>query len=200
MRTILLLIACTISWQIFSQTTLEKRQFIIPEQVVVKEINYKGKNALFIENGLREKGGACLLTDSNFKNGVIEVEIASDIFTGIIFRADSHKKGECVYFRSFNSGTKKHKKTVQYVAKGTKYTWNYLRQNFPGKYESGANIKKNEWFHVKLVVKDKTVKAYVNNSSEPILTVNDMKLGDKSGSVGLWTWKGYFANLKIMAE
>ena len=73
MRTILLLIACTISWQIFSQKTLDKKQFTIPEKVIVKEVNYKGKNALFIVNNLREKGVACLLTDSNFKNGVIEV-------------------------------------------------------------------------------------------------------------------------------
>ena len=84
------------------------------------------------------------------------------------------------------------------MAKGTKYTWFYLRENFPGVYESAADIKKNEWFHVKLEINGNTVKVYVNNLDEPSLVVNDMKLDVKKGFVGLWTWKAYYSNLKIV--
>ena len=84
--------------------------------------------------------------------------------------------------------------------KGSKYGWQYLRENFPGKYESGATIQNNEWFHVRLEIKDTAVEVFVNNSKEPVLTVDDLKNGNSIGSVGLWTWNAYYANLIITQE
>jgi hypothetical protein len=42
---------------------------------------------------------------------------------------------------------------------------------------------------------------YINDSSQPVLVVNDLKHGDSEGSVALWSGAGteaYFANLKIL--
>lgn len=172
-----------------------------PDSVLFEPVEYWGKDAFHLKklrNVDKDMGNdAVYLKDFEFQNGVIECEIAAEIFTGIAFRAKDGGQFECIYFRPFNAGTEKHKNTVQYVAKGSINTWHYLRKNFPGKYESGADIKKNQWFHVKLEVKDTQVKVYVNKDPKPVLVVDDMKYGTSIGSVGFWSWDGYFANLTI---
>jgi hypothetical protein len=86
---------------------------------------------------------------------------------------------------------------VQYVATDTIYDWPYLREKFPGKYESGATIANNVWFHARLEIEGTTVKVFVNGEKNPALIVNDLKLGDRSGMVGFWGYPGAFTNLKI---
>lgn len=194
---LMLLVCCSGSIKRSDQFSDNLEEWIIPDKVKVKEITYKGKDAKYINNKKKEEGGIIYLKNKDFSNGIIECDIASDRFSGIAFRVQDEKQAECIYFRPFNSGTEKHENTVQYVARGTDYTWSYLRENFPGKYESGAEIYVDEWFHVKLEIKEKEVKVYVNEGKEPVLVVNDMKLDKNTGSVGLWTWKGYFANLTI---
>lgn len=175
-----------------------------PDSVLLEKINYWGKESIHLKKLRNEDvdngNDAAYLRDFEFQNGRIECDIASGIFTGIAFRVKNGGQFECIYFRPFNSGTEKHDMTVQYVPKGSKYTWHYLRKNFPGKYESGAEIKKYEWFHVLLDIQDSTVKVYVNDHPEPVLVVNDMKYGISKGSVGFWSWDGYYANLKIEKE
>jgi hypothetical protein len=175
-----------------------------PDSVLFEKTPYWGKDAFHLKK-LRshdmDKGSdAAYLKEFEFQNGTIECDMASGIFTGIAFRAKNGGQFECIYFRPFNAGTEKHDYTVQYVAKGSKYSWHYLRKNFPGKYESGAEIKKNEWFHARLEIRDTSVKVYINNDPEPVLIVEDMKYGISRGSVGFWSWDGYFANLKITKE
>ena len=188
----------------FGIINLEEWKVDEPDSVLVEKVNYWGKEAVYIKK-LRAKdkdkiGDALYLKDFEFQNGTIECDIAAAIYMGIAFRAQDGCHFECIYFRPFNSGTEKHDKTVQYVAKGTKFSWYYLRKNFPGKYEAGADIKRWQWFHVKLEVKDKNVRVYVNDNPEPVLVVNDMKYGNSKGSVGFWTWDGYYANLKITKD
>lgn len=175
-----------------------------PDSVLFEMTQYWGKDAFHLKklrsSDVDNGNDAAYLKDFEFQNGTIECDIASGIFTGIAFRAKNGSQFECIYFRPFNSGTEKHDKTVQYVAKGSKYSWHYLRKNFPGKYESGAEIKKYEWFHVLLEIKDATVKVYINGDPEPVLVVDDMKYGISKGSVGFWSWDGYYANLNIKKE
>ena len=157
----------------------------------VKE--FKGQKALHIAG--REQ---CLafLPDVDFKNGTIEVDMAGDIFTGLVFRVrDGGKRTEKVYFRPQNSGTAKHQNTVQYSVIGRPDGhWSALRRNSPGKYESGAEIKQSEWFHVRLEVKDSKVEVFVNDES--VLRVDPMLDGGSEGAIGVWGWDSYFANYK----
>lgn len=175
-----------------------------PDSILFETTQYWGKEAFHLKklrNIDKDNGNdAAYLKGFEFQNGTIECDIASGIFTGLAFRAKNGGQFECIYFRPFNSGTEKHDKTIQYVPKGTKYSWHYLRKNYPGKYESAADIKNYEWFHVQLEIKDTTVKVYVNGDPKPVLVVDDMKYGISKGSVGFWSWDGYFANLEIKKE
>jgi hypothetical protein len=149
--------------------------------------------------------GTVFLPDLIFHNGIIEADLAGPIeppgrtFVGLAFRIDpkNAKQHELIYFRPFNSGTPRHDHTVQYVATDTIYDWPYLRKNFPGVYESGATIANNTWFHVRLEIDGVTCRVFVNHSAEPVLTVKDLKLGDRSGLVGFWGYPGAFANLQV---
>jgi hypothetical protein len=149
--------------------------------------------------------GTVFVTDLTFQNGTIEADLIGPIepddrtFVGIAFRIDpkNTKQHELIYFRPFNSGTERHQHTVQYVATNTIYDWPYLRENFPGIYESGANIANNVWFHARLEIDGTTVQVFVNDGKEPVLVVKDLKLGEHSGHVGFWGYPGAFANLKV---
>jgi len=149
--------------------------------------------------------GSVFVTDLTFQNGTIEADLIGPIepddrtFVGIAFRIDpkNTKQHELIYFRPFNSGTERHQHTVQYVATNTIYDWPYLRENFPGVYEGGANIANNVWFHARLEIDGTTVQVFVNDGKEPVLVVKDLKLGEHSGHVGFWGYPGAFANLKV---
>ena len=195
------------SFNLFAQVNtsdIESYKLDEPHRVIFKKVDYLGKEAFHLKKIRKRKKNqgpdAAYLKDFKFNNGIIECDIASNTFTGIAFRAKNGGEFECVYFRPFNSNTEKHNKTVQYVAHGSKYTWNYLRKNFPGKYESSANIENNKWFHTKLVIIDNIVNVYINYSDQPVLTIKDMKYGNSNGSVGFWSHNGYFSNLVIRKD
>lgn len=149
--------------------------------------------------------GTVYLPGLSFHNGTIEADLAGPIdppgrtFVGIAFRLDPQnpKQGELVYFRPFNSGTPRHDHTVQYVATGTIYDWPYLREHYPGVYEAGARIANSTWFHVRLEIDGTVCRVFVNDGAAPVLTVKDLKFGDRSGLVGFWGYPGAFANLKV---
>ena len=146
-------------------------------------------------------GVAALLPGSMMGDGEIEVDIASDTFSGIAFRAAGTNSFDMVYFRPQNSGTAKHKNTVQYVCRGKPGgDWRSLRTNFPDKYEAGAAIRKNEWFHVRLVLKGETVTAYVNGGADPVLIVDKM-LGERdNGALGIWGWNTLYKNFSFRPD
>jgi hypothetical protein len=58
------------------------------------------------------------------------------------------------------------------------------------------------WTSVKIVVDGGRAQLYVNGSSQPVLIVNDLKLGDEGGAVALWIGSGteaYFSNVRLRA-
>ena len=81
--------------------------------------------------------------------------------------------------------------------------WRKLRTETPGKYESYVDLVPSEWNHVKIEVQGVKAKLYVNNASQPVLIVNDLKHGAGRGPVALWigVWAvGHFANLKVTPQ
>ncbi len=139
---------------------------------------------------------------NDFTDGTIEADLAGPIFTGIVFRVrEDGKRAEKVYFRPQNAGTERHENTVQYAVMGREDGhWSALRREFPGKYEAGTDIQKEEWFHVRMVIEGTSLKVYVNDGKQPVLTVDPMLDGVSSGSVGLWGWDSYFANFKYTRD
>ena len=177
------------------RVTFEGNEWVADLAYGAKVVPYKGKQALHIVG--REQTFVYLPIDS-FSDGTIEVDIAGDFFSGICFRGrEDGRRAEKVYFRPQNANTDRHENTVQYSVIGREDGhWSFLRRNEPGKYETGADIKQGEWFHVRLEIEGKTLKIFVNDSAEPLLTVDPLLDGDSRGSVGVWGWNSYFANFR----
>lgn len=153
-----------------------------------------------------------MLTDSNFTNGVIEVDIASIIpegsggmargFAGIAFRvAPDLESYEAIYLRPANGRIDdpvRHERALQYISHPD-FHFDVSRKTNPGVYETGADIGLGEWIKLRIEVDGAVAKVYVNG--KPLLTVNDLKLGaQRTGGVALWVNPGskvYFSNLVI---
>ncbi len=153
-----------------------------------------------------------VLTDTHFKNGTIEVDVAgfpgttADAgnrgFVGIGFRVKDGQKGEYVYLRPTNGRADdqlRRNHAVQYMSLPD-YPWNRLRKENPGVYESYADLEPGVWTHMKIEVNGTKARLYINGAPQPCLIVNDLKLGDSEGQIALWAVDGteaYFSNLQV---
>jgi len=185
---------------------------LIPKNVNVKAVEYKGRKAVQITSPSAEDGFA-VLPGTDFQDGTIEADIALKIttppgvrmpgFVGIAFRARpdaSHY--DLFYLRPGNShaddqAMRNH--SVQYVALPD-FDWNKLRREWPYVYESYANLQFETWTHLKIEVQGRTAKLFLNGSENPNLVVNGLKGGDLRGVVALWGYQGeeaYFSNVRI---
>lgn len=154
------------------------------------------------------------LIDSDFKNGIIEVRVLSKLledapdfargFIGIAFRInESNSKFECIYIRPTNGRAEdqlRRNRSTQYFSYPD-FKFDRLRKEFPGIYESYADMGLNEWITIKIEVRDEKAKLYLNGQEHPVLIVNDLKHGaNASGGVGLWVdvgTEGHFTDLRI---
>lgn len=149
------------------------------------------------------------LNNFNFHNGVIEVKMLSSLlpdapdyargFIGIAFRInDDDTKFESFYVRPTNgrncSDSIRKSHGCQYFSY-PKYTFAYFREHNITKYEAPVDID------LKAIIEGSHAEFYVNNSKEPILVVDDMKLGtNQKGTIGLFVDIGteaFFKDLKI---
>lgn len=151
----------------------------------------------------------------DFQNGVIEVKVLSRLlktarpsdrgFIGIAFRIDEqHSKFEGIYIRPTNGRADdqvRRNHSVQYFSYPN-FKFDRLRKETPETFESYADMGLNEWITMRIEVKGKEAKLFLNNSKYPVLLVKDLKLGDKaSGGIGLWVdvgTEGYFRDLKVI--
>jgi hypothetical protein len=185
---------------------------LIPKNVDVKTVEYKGRKAVLVMS--RPEGdGFALLPDTDFQDGTIEADIALKIttppgvrmpgFVGVAFRARpdaSHY--ELFYLRPGNSHSddqamRNH--SVQYV-EVPDFDWNKLRREWPYVYESHADLQFETWTHVKIEVKGRTAKLFLNGSESPSLVVNGLKGEDLHGAIALWgspDEEAYFSNVRI---
>jgi hypothetical protein len=180
--------------------------------------NYHGRRAVhFLPLGAPKKGVIStrigLINQVDFKNGTIEVDVAgapgpeaaSDDrgFIGVAFRAQDHgEKAEDIYLRPTNGRADdqlRRNHSVQYESEPD-FPWHRLRQESPGVYESYCDLETGEWTKMKIVVSGTKARLFVNGASQPCLVVNDLKLGESHGLVGIWayiTTDAYFSNLLI---
>ena len=163
-------------------------------------------------------------TAQPFRNGAIEVDIASTIpenappsargFIGIMFRVDAeytpngeidakNSRYEGIYLRPANSkanNQRRRNSSVQYIS-NPGYPWYVLRRNSPGLYETYAPLELGRWTRMRIEVEGTSARLYLNGSLEPTLLVNDLKQGEQlQGAIGLYTEPqtiAYFKNLKV---
>ena len=204
----------------FPLDSLDKTEAVM---VIAKPVDYKGRNGLHVvvapEHKSIKEGGCdnCTFLGVNtkpFKNGTIEIEVAgkpqknapveSRGFVGVVFRINEDKsKYETIYLRPMNSRENdqlRRNHTVQYVSYPN-HPWYQLRKEFPGKYETYADIETGEWIKLRIEVEGEKARLYINNNTQPTLIVNDLKHGaNASGTIGLFVGPAsdaYFRNLRI---
>jgi len=128
-------------------------------------------------------------------------------FIGVAFRINSdNTKFESIYIRPTNGRAEdqvRRNHATQYFSYPD-YSFQRLRDESAGQYESYADMGLNEWISLRIVVKDAQAKLFLNDNMQPALIVNDLKLGASGkGAVGLFVDKGtegYFSDIKISKE
>lgn len=185
--------------------------------VRMEETVYRSRNALRVtETGLPNESIA-ILKDFTFRNGTIEAEIAGATlpsanagargFIGIAFRVSTVDsiRYDCFYLRPTNGRADdqvRRNHSTQYIAHPF-YTWNWLREKYPSKYESYVDLEAGEWTKIRITVKGTQAKLFVHGSEQPSLIVNELLNTESSGGIALWVGQGtdgYFRNIKITAD
>jgi hypothetical protein len=182
---------------------------------------YRGRRAVRIvnEDGLTATGMAAgaqaiaIVKASEFRDGTIEADVVglsregapptTRGFVGLAFHVQDHgSRYESVYLRFTNGRAddqllRNH--STQYVSQPD-FTWQRLRKENPGVYESYVDIEPGAWTRIKVVVAGAKARLYVNGADQPCLIVNDLKLGETHGQIALWTGsntEAYFSNLRV---
>jgi hypothetical protein len=150
----------------------------------------------------------------DFKDGAVEIKVLSRLlksapasargFIGVAFHIDSlNSKFEGIYLRPTNGRADdqlRRNHSIQYFSYPD-YDFDRLRKEANGVYESYADMGLNEWITMRIEIKSKQAKLFLNNNKQPSLFVSDLKLGDNvSGAIGLWVdigTEGYFKDFKI---
>ena len=182
-----------------------------------KEIEVSNRSLSLVKDASRagvhldekEGDGVAWLKGIQFSNGTLEFDVKGrDVqgksFVGLAFHGLDNKTYDAIYLRPFNfKAEDKARKShcVQYIAHPV-YTWNKLREEFPGKYEQPVEPAPdpNSWVHVRVVVASPKISVFINNNTQASLEVD--KLSQRTnGSVGFWVGNGSdgdFANLKVV--
>jgi hypothetical protein len=192
---ILLAAACCVQAQTISLPA-DSKQWDLQGNAKVSE--YLGKQAIMLN------GGAASVKDYIFRDGVIDVDVASKIdpakpntrgFVGFQFRISKDgSTAEELYYRPHKTG---YPDALQYTPIfGTGRNWQIY--NGDG-FTASVDLPRNEWFHLRLEVSGAQAKLYVKDMNKPALVMDDLKTGVREGEVALFTLTGetFFTNFKI---
>ena len=188
-----------------------------PHNVIAEPATFQGKKGLKVMAAAESAAGneeLVLITDLEFGDGVIEVEIAGGVrpgsaegargFVGVAFRVQNDLRTYDAFYlrpthgRADDQVRRNH--AVQYISHPD-WTWSRLRQEFPGKYESYGDLLPATWTRVKIEVRGQRAWLYLHDMEQPTLIVNDLKSGAHAkGAVALWIGPGtiaHFRNLRV---
>ena len=177
---------------------------------------YRGQRAIHLQSRLGHEADddsmLAIVPFSDFKDGTIELDVAGAPipqvpnargFIGVAFRVQAHPDSfECLYIRPTNArcdDQQRRNHSVQYTS-APMFSFRRLRAESPETYEAYADLETGAWTHLKVEVSGSRARLYVNRATQPALIVNDLKLGDVHGAIGLWSHTftdGYFANLRV---
>jgi hypothetical protein len=183
-------------------------------------VDYRGRHAMRLlplaGQETTDTTMIAIVAGSDFANGTIALDVAgsprTDIapgsrgFIGLAFHVTGEpERYECFYVRPTNARCDdqlRRNHTTQYVAMPD-WTWQRLRGESPGVYESYADMEAGAWTHLEVHVDGTHARLYVNGATQPALVVNDLKLGDPHGAIALWSWTytdGYFSGLTVRPQ
>ncbi|RIV71564.1 family 16 glycoside hydrolase [Flagellimonas aequoris] len=197
---------------------LDKKAHIEAVNVHLRSLTTDGKQCLEVlkNEGVYQPSQPTYakIKDVSFINGTIELEVYSSIlqgapeaargFIGVAFRINNDNTSfECIYIRPRNGRDPdqlRRNHSTQYFAYPD-HPFSKLRKEYPGTYESYADMELNTWIPMRIEIHDRTARLYLNGDEQPSLIVNDLKNAfDTKGSIGLFVdngTQGYFRNLKV---
>jgi len=202
---------------LYALNTIEGLEVINTKASAAK---YLGKNAVRLldlpgqaKDDVAGGNTIAVIAGTDFSEGTIDVDVAGAPregategargFIGIAFHVQEQRnRFECFYLRPTNGRADdqlRRNHSVQYIAEPD-FPWPRMRSEFPGVYESYADIQPGVWTHLKIEVSAGKARLYINGAKEPTLIVNDMKHAATHGPVALWIGQdtdGYFSSLKI---
>jgi hypothetical protein len=151
----------------------------------------------------------------DFTDGVLEVAIAGTLtgkgapddrgFVGLSFHiASDFASHETVYLRMTNGrlnvpppSEPRFSRAIQYVA-DPGFHFSESREQFPGRYEKGADIAVGRWHRLRLEIAGSRLRALVDGAE--VLVVEDLHFAGRRGPAGLFVGdgsRGYFRELRI---
>jgi hypothetical protein len=164
-------------------------------------------------NGLRVTAAAGIglvwIDGTDFADGTIEADVCGrdvrqESFVGIAFHRQNDEQYEAVYLRPFNfraAAADRRRHAVQYFAMPDN-DYARLRARFPGEFESAvdASAQPAGWNHVRLVVRDGRVQAFVGRAATAALDVRELQ-ADRHGPIGVYVDNGSdgaVANVRLL--
>ena len=153
-----------------------------------------------------KKEGIVWLPVKNLKNGTIQVEIrGKDVlqqsFIGIAFHGIDNTTYDAIYCRPFNFLAKDSVRrihAIQYVSHPV-FTWEKLRSERNAIFEKEISYppNPNDWFKLKIVIENTTIKAYINSATIPSLVVEKLST-NTTGKIGLFIGNGSGGDFKTI--
>jgi hypothetical protein len=157
-----------------------------------KTAEYRGRACLRLD------GGAAAVKDLEFRDGVIDVDVATPAkrgFFGIQFRiANEGADAEWFYLRQHKSGASDAMQYTPVLHTGL----NWQIYNGPG-FTGAVEIPRDVWFHLRLEVVGAQARLFVGDMEKPALVAPDLKSGIQKGAVALAVLTGetYFADFRV---
>ncbi len=175
---------------------------------------FKGHPALQVHGPVTRAEDKLALVDAELADGTIEVELAGGVqegamaaargFVGVAFHVQNGgEKFEAFYLRPTNGRAgdqERRNHSSQYIS-FPDHPWHKLRKATPGRYEAYVDLVPDTWTSVRITVDGDQARLYVHGNEQPTLIVNDLKLPESSGGVGLWVGPGtraHFRNLRVI--
>ena len=145
-----------------------------------------GQEALYLN-------GHAMLKNVVMRDGMLEVDFIAQkprAFAGLQFRAQGEGNNETLYVRLHKSGFPD---AVQYNPEfNGEANWQLYRE-----HQAAVRFDPKNWNHLKVEFRGTELKAYLNDMSEPILRVENLRRDDPEGFIGFYSFLGaYFANFK----
>jgi len=182
--------------------------------VLAEAREHRGKKAVRIVGapGVNAETLA-IVPGSDFDDGTIELELVGQVlpgapptargFVGVAFRVDPKSLAyDCFYLRPENGRADdqlRRNHSAQYISHPD-FTWQRLRTEQPGVYESYVDLEPGAWTKLRIVVKGGEARLFVHGAEQPTLVVTDMKRAPTRGLVALWidqSSEAFFRNLTI---
>ena len=173
-----------------------------------RTITFYGDSNEAIEMNAENSSGIGIIEGVAFETGLIEIELLGEnnpgkSFIGIAFNIQNDETYEAIYFRPFNFVAEEQVRKehmLQYIYH-PEFTWRKLREERTGEFENEISTPPNPdtWFKASIRINSETIEVFVNEASEPDLTVKRLTQ-EKSKKIGVWTGygsSGRFRNLVI---